>query len=56
VAGAPLLQTRQLKRERPRQTRLISNLCQQRAARVPDQTLSVRRDNYLEIAAIMMHP
>src|SRR5450759_2621453 len=56
VAGAPLLQTRQLKRERPRQTRLISNPCQQRAARMRDQTLSVRRDNYLEIAAIMMHP
>jgi hypothetical protein len=55
VAGAPLLQPRQLPRERPCQPRPISDPGQQRATSVRDQTLSVQRDIYLDLEPIACH-
>lgn len=55
VPGSPLLELRKPRRQRARQPSLLGDLSQQRAARMGDQTLSVRRDNYLEIAAFALH-
>src|SRR5487761_2097633 len=51
-----LLQASQPQRQRPRQPKLISDLRQQRAARMRDQTRSVRLDFYGYPASITHHP
>ena len=56
MPGAPLLQTRELPRERPRQPSRVGDAGQQKAARMRDQPVSVRSNNYLQIAAITLHP
>ncbi len=52
---AALTHPGQRPRQRPRQPRLVGNLCQQRAARMRHQPLSIRRHFYREIAAIALH-
>lgn len=56
MPGPPLLEVGQLQRQRARQPGLLGDAGQQSAARMRHQPLSVRRDNYLEIAAITLHP
>jgi hypothetical protein len=56
VARAALAHAHQAQRERSSKAGLIRYLGEQRRAGMPDQTLSVRRDLYLEIAAIALHP
>jgi len=55
VARPPLLQASQLTRQRPRQPGLVSDLRQQRAARMRHQPVSVRRDFYGNPAPSVRH-
>jgi len=55
VTTAPLAQSSELARERPRQAGLVGDLGEQRAAGVRHQPVSVRRDTYVERAPIACH-
>ena len=55
MTATPLLQPRQPQRQRAREPELVSDLRQQRAARVRHQTRSVRRDIYGYRASIAHH-
>ncbi len=55
MAAGPPLQPAELRRQRPRQADLVSNSGKQRAARMRHQTLSVRRDIYVDPASIVRH-
>jgi hypothetical protein len=56
VTAGALAHPGQAVRQRPREPCLVGHLRQQRAARVRDQPVSVRRDFYGETAAITLHP
>jgi len=55
VAAPALLHRRQVCRQRLREPQLVGDLREQRGACVRDQTGSVRRDLYRDIAAIALH-
>ena len=55
MPSPPLTQARRRDRELAGETDPVSDLSEQRRARVRDQALSVRRDIYREIAPIALH-
>ena len=55
MPGAALLEIGQANRQRLREPALVSDLRQQRAARMRHEPFSVRRDFYRDVAAISLH-